>query len=322
MMTPQQHRRWSIEPGKVYFAINTTVNANLTMSPNRFENGEDLTLPADLRLCQPSNPPTDPDAALGIYGSIKTAIECYRKIAVQASRRATTASVDKKNSAGPSPRTYQEDDQVIIYVPTSDSKSAPHAWKQKHHKQWRGACTVVKKLSQSTYVVKHNKTGRCYSRSVNTINPYIPPVADAANEDDMDNKSEAPILEPPVDPTPATEAQLVVGTIVAVKDDEKDNAWHLAKVLGLEEAGLSVHYYGTTQAKMNKARFRPVHIETSTGRSIIGGLKGGERGTPWAGTMPESLVVATDIRLKKDNTIAKASLTRLLRLKLKHHYMT
>ncbi len=155
-------------------------------------------------------------------------------------------------------------------------------------------------------MVKHNKTGRCYSRSVNTINPYIPPMADDANEDDMDNKSEAPILEPPVDPTPAAVTPPVVGTIVAAKDDEKDDAWHLAKVLGLEEEGLAVHYYGTTQPKLPKARFRPVHIETSTGRSILGGLKGGERGTPWAGTMPESLVVATDIRLETDNMTPKA----------------
>ena len=51
-----------------------------------------------------------------------------------------------------------------------------------------------------------------------------------------------------------------MGTIVAVKDDEKDDAWYLAKVTGLSEGGLAVHYYGTTQTRLPKAKFRLVHI--------------------------------------------------------------
>ena len=91
--------------------------------------------------------------------------------------------------------------------------------------------------------------------------------------------------------------------------------------MSLKEKGIAVHYYGTTQTNLARAKFRPVHIETSTGRSILGGLKGGERGTPWDGTVPESLLVATDIRLKKDHTLAKATLKRLLRLEMNHHYL-
>jgi hypothetical protein len=130
----------------------------------------------------------------------------------------------------------------------------------------------------ATYALKDNVTGRLYSRAVDNINPYIAPVKARGSKK---KKSGSPILGPPVDPTPAANEQPVVGTIVAVKDDEKDNAWHLAKVLSLKEEGFAVHYYGTTQAKVAKAKFRPVHIETSSGRSILGGLKGGERGTPW-----------------------------------------
>jgi hypothetical protein len=321
ILPTEVRRRWSTEVRKIAFAINSTVNAHLTMSPFRFETGEEPNLLVDLPLLEESAPPTTTDDALGIYGLISSSITQYQKIARTAARKATRTAVAKLNTAGPGRRTYEIGAQVIVYVPKSDAADVAHTWKQKHHIQWRGPCTVVDKKSKSTYVVRDNETGRQYSRSVNAINPYVPPVSEPRGEAKIQIQAEVPILVPPVDPTPPAGQPQVVGSIVAVKDDEKDKTWFLAKVTALDETGLAVQYYATTQAKLAKAKFRLAFIETKSGRVILGGLKGGERGTPWDGIVPDDLVVATNIKLRADGTLTAASLKQVLRTQLKHSYL-
>jgi hypothetical protein len=255
--------------------------------------------------------------------------------------------VAKLNASVTTPRVYAPGDKVICYAPQLTA-AADAGWRQKHRIQWRGPCTVMTQVNASTYTVKDDATQKVYSRSINALNPYAPdlapdesdadpvldeedeapahiplvapeelaPAHDAKARSPRVSNSEAPILAPPV--APAT----LVGSIVAIKDNEEDKAWHLAKVTGLEEDGVAVHYYGTTHRKLQKAKFKPVWIETKSGRSIVGGLRGGERGSPWDGVGHEDLIVLTGITLRRDGAPSAASMRRLQRLKdHKHHYL-
>jgi hypothetical protein len=165
------------------------------------------------------------------------------------------------------------------------------------------------------------KQERCIQRSVKNINRYPTlkknPEGEAEVQTSEDEKEESAVAPDPEPPRQETS----VGTLVVVVDEPDDTKYWIAEIMGYEEGNLSLHYYGSRQANLAKAKFQPVWIETSSNRMIMGHLKGGEKGTKWMGLIENTpeFVKATDIRLKKSKGLTAATLQRLRKLSLKHH---
>jgi hypothetical protein len=113
-----------------------------------------------------------------------------------------------------------------------------------------------------------------------------------------------------------------VGDLLAVKDEPKEKKFWVAEVVARKEGDVELHYYIATTRKLEKARFRPSWVETSTGRHILDKLHAGEKGTKWTGLLPDDpQYIAGKVQLKKDGRLTAATVKRIKKLGITHHVL-
>jgi hypothetical protein len=83
--------------------------------------------------------------------------------------KSTTA--DRLNLFG-HPKSYTVGESVKIYVPPTHEQMLVSGRRAKHLLAWRGPCSIVEKLSATTYAMNENSTGRRFERAVLNILPY------------------------------------------------------------------------------------------------------------------------------------------------------
>jgi hypothetical protein len=148
------------------------------------------------------------------------------------------------------PTTFAINDRVKIYVPPTHAQIQKTGRRSNHIVAWRGPCKVIRVLSPAAYEVEEECSGRKFQRTIINIRPFC--------------ASKAP---PPPHHDLVSAAALLPNTIIAVRDTP-DSAFHIAKVLMIDEARLTVHYLGTTTPTIDTAAFRPVWIAPD-GRTVL-----------------------------------------------------
>ena len=109
----------------------------------------------------------------------------------------------------------------------------------KHLLAWRGPCEVIEKLSTTTFAMEECSTRRRFERALVNILPY---------------KATSAPLPPSFDPAYST--PLIVDEFIAIRD-EPDGPFYIAKVKTVTDTTISVHYYGSTNPDVSKAKFLP-----------------------------------------------------------------
>jgi hypothetical protein len=140
------------------------------------------------------------------------------------------------------PKTFKINDRVKIYVPPTHAQILHTGRKSNHIVAWRGPCFITQILSPSSYEMEEECSGRKFQRTIINIRPF-----------------RATKNPPPPHHDLVSAAALHANTIVAVRDTP-DSAFHLAKVLHLNENHLSLHYLGTTTPRLDTATFRLVWL--------------------------------------------------------------
>jgi hypothetical protein len=328
-MSKDQRRQWSKEIPRIEFAINTTVNSSTGFSPFQLENGVEPLLPMDLDKVSPeaSLRPATKQQCEGLYADLTTSMKLYREVAEKNSTKARQESARRLNATG-TKKEYKVGDKVMIYMPPKadndvggKSELEPHAqrWKAKHKPQWRGPCTVMERLSNATYKLKEDATGTIFQRSVRGINKF--PTSSAESKDKARRAPEERR------PAPAQmdlnlDQQWMVGDLIAVKDEPDDKKFWIAEITEKKEGDLELHYYIATTRNLEKTRFRPSWIETSTGRHILDRLHAGEKGTKWTGLLPEdNAYIITKVQLKKDGRLTAATIKKIRKAGITHHIL-
>ena len=120
----------------------------------------------------------------------------------------------------------------------------------------------MEKLSETTYRMKDQSTGQVFERSVTNTNAYRAKVKKV-----KENKS-----------AQARERQLqrgrqgfVPGDLVACKDTEESTEFWVARSLEMtpDMENTRVHYWGTRGTALKSAVFKPAHIGSRTGKTIL-----------------------------------------------------
>jgi len=189
------------------------------------------------------------------------------------------------------PATFAVGDKVKIYVPPTQTQLDATGRRAKHIVAWRGPCTITEVLTppHQGYKMVEDRSNRTFARTIVNIRPY------RATRD-----------APQAHHDPLTEAQLEPDQLVAIRDTPQSR-FRIASVIQHTPARLVLHYLGTTNPKLEKAKFKHVWIHPTDGTISLAPNRPTQRHTPFTGvvdaeTIPD-LLLSTKIELTSTCTI-------------------
>ena len=298
---PSVMRRWPRYCSRWSFAVNSVVNEHTSLPPLLVDQGWMPRQPFETDLMDaPTAESLLERKTTGVYGLIAKHQKLFREVALRRSTAARMESNARLNLRGGPKAAYEVGQHVIAYVvPTrtsgpdkADGKKTAK-WKRKHRISWRGPCVIRKRLSETYYEVEELKTGKRFTRSVALLAPW---------------RGDLPV-ELKRKPTDAS----LVGKLVVAVDEVEDKTFSLALVLQEANDSYQLHYYGTTDVDLRRARFLPVHVEEKTGLMLLGPLRPDERATPWTGWIPqgEGHIILRDPKMTSASRLTAKTLRRL-----------
>jgi hypothetical protein len=182
-----------------------------------------------------------PPSAREFVEALRTTMTAFHDFARSHLHYTQQTTADRLNLYG-FPAVFSVGDKVKIYMPPTHAQMQHTGRKAKHIIAWRGPCTISRVISQAAYEMLEDCSGRLFARTLCNIRPYS--ASRAAPPPHHDLLSQDPILP---------------DTILALRDSDDANArFRLATVLSLTETTLSVHYLGTTEPRLTRARFLPI----------------------------------------------------------------
>jgi hypothetical protein len=307
------HKRdvWEEEIGAVAYAANMSTNSSTGFSPFELDCGYQPSSTADLMFQDRPVPELDERVLYKTTAEQKQWLERVKsmhEIARRYDSASKEATKNRLNNDSGTKRSFTMGEKVIAYVPVQPKKKTKpdeSVWKTKHMLHWRRA-TVVKKISNTTYVVRDTK-GTDFQRHVSLL---------------MKDKSETPLpgekSETP-DPEDKSDHPWPLGTIVGVKDDDaKPDTCAIARIVSYEENGeAKAQYYGTMAKNPEQGLYKPAWT-TSKNEVMLGWNKDQLKRykvNPWYVTVSPDMIVG-QIKLDKGK-LSLESRTMLTAEKLK-----
>ena len=132
--------------------------------------------------------------------------------------------------------TFEEGDQVSFYIPPTAKEAEELGRKAKHIAHFKGSAKVIKKLSNTTYVITYN--GSLYVRYSAELHKY--------------NSTGTPNL-PTREDTPA---RLQVHKFVALSDTDDTSSkgyskYHVGEVINIADGQAHIQNYTTSNSNVN-----------------------------------------------------------------------
>jgi hypothetical protein len=245
-LSPSQYENWPLYAQRIAFAHNSVPHETIgLLCPFEMDFGSPPKSPfgppdpAITPLNPDENPNTDidPVSPAAFAEALRISVQAFHTMAATHKAFMARTTAERLNQHG-TPHTFQLNDRVKIYVPPTHAQLLRTGRRANHIVAWRGPCRITRLLSPTTYEMEEDGTGRTFQRTIVNIRPF------RATKD-----------PPPPHHDLLSSAQLVPGTIVAVRDNPQSK-FHLAKVLATTENHLSLHYLGTTNSSLDAAVFR------------------------------------------------------------------
>jgi hypothetical protein len=202
------------------------------------------------------------------------------------------------------PTTFALNDRIKIYVPPTHAQILRTNRRSNHIVAWRGPCTITRILSPSSYEMVEECSGRKFQRTIINTRPF--------------RASKTP---PPPHHDLVSAAALFPTTHIAVRDTPT-SAFHLAKVLSIDEIRLSIHYLGTTTPTLDTAVFRLVWLAPD-GRTVLKDTRPARNHTAVTGEIDTAdipdLLVASHLLFTSTGRLSRKSSRLLFHLRDQLH---
>jgi transposase InsO family protein len=244
-LSPSDYLNWPRFAQRICFAYSCVPHDSIGgISPFEMDHGTPPTLPfappdpniqiSDLDDSSDIGPSPSPEAFIA---ALRISVDAFHRFAATHKTFMAQTTQERLNKFG-TPAHFALDDRVKIYVPPTHAQLQRTGRRSNHIVAWRGPCRITKILSDTAYEMVEECSKRTFQRTIVNIRPF------RATKD-----------PPPPHHDLLSSAQLVHGTIVAVRDTPH-SPFHLAKVLSNTENHLSLHYLGTTNSSLDAAVFR------------------------------------------------------------------
>lgn len=309
MLTEEEQDVWPDHCPRWEFAVNTTFNANSTVTPNQVEFGKTGRNAIESIFVRPEGSPDQSDRKTdGIFGSITESVAIYRDLASKMSTHNHEKANAKLNENGRVVE-FEVGEPCLIYLPPK-SKGA-EGWKPKHIFSWRGPCEVISRNSTTNYTVREIASGKKFERHVGLMAPYFGHL-------EKDAVWGMPEKQSPLQGVLSPDANLSVGEIIVIRDN---NAALFCVVTVLVEDGCEAHILTTTSKDTKSARFIKTYIEKPSGKMIRAKPTKGEVAEPWIAYVNADEVLLRGVQMSK-NCMTAETLKKFKELKIPHQYIS
>ena len=251
----------------------------------------------------PPNHDPSPVSPEDFATALRTSMHAFHSFAAAHKTYMATTTQERLNKHG-IPKTFALHERVKIYVPPTHAQILRTGRKSNHIVAWRGPCTITRILSESSYEMQEEYSGRKFQRTIINIRPF--------------RASKNP---PPPHHDLISAAALYPKTFIAVRDTPT-SSFHLASILNITETQLSIHYLGTTTPTLDTAVFRLVWIAPD-GRTVLKDSRPARNHTAVTGEIDTAdipdLLVASHIAFTSTGRLTRQSSRLLFHLKDQLH---
>jgi len=308
LLSPSMYNNWPLYAQRICWAYNTVCQDSIGGTcPFELDHGTPPVSPFAPSLNQEELPTLrDIDDELedqeDFAENLRVSTTAFTRLA-QAHRTFMQKTTRERLSKHGIPATFAVGDRVKIYVPPTQTQLDATGRRAKHIVAWRGPCTITQVLQppQVGYTMTEDRSNRSFSRTIINIRPY------RATKD-------APLAHH----DPLTEAQLEPDQLVAIRDTPQSR-FRIASVIQHTPARLVLHYFGTTNPRLEKAKFKPVWLHPTDGTISLAINRPTQRHAPFTGvvdaeTIPD-LLLSTQIELTAQHTLRKPCMQALFHLR-------
>ena len=161
----------------------------------------------------------------------------------------TAARLNEKGSS----KVFQVGDKVKVRVPPTQSQLLETGRRSKHVTAWRGPCTVIERLSTTSYAAIDDTTKRRYERVISNMLPYRAVKAKKNADAQYNQHYSQPLAE---------------GEFIAIRDDVS-GPFYVAEIMAVREKSINLHYYGCTAVVLATAVFLPCWHEFESNEIVL-----------------------------------------------------
>jgi hypothetical protein len=313
-LSPCQYLLWLLYAQRICFAYNSVPHDSLAqISPFEMDFGVPPKSP--FGPPDPALLPLDPDASFpdlypatsvspeAFAAALRISLQAFHHMALSHKTFLATTTEERLNQHG-TPTTFALNARVKIYVPPTHTQIVRTGRKSNHIVAWRGPCTITRILSDSSYEMTEDCSGRKFQRTIINIRPFRSSANPPAPHHDL-----------------VSAISLFPSTVIAVRDTPA-SAFHLANVTALTENLLSLHYYGTTNPSLDSAVFRLVWLAPD-GRTVLKDTRPARNHTAVTGEIDTAdipdLLVASHLILTSMGRLSRKSSRLLFHLREQLH---
>ena len=241
---PDDHyRRWPEFAARIVYAYNIAPHESLGgISPYEMYHGvaarDPFSTAVHALALDAQLPAEDLDNPTAFAAVIRTSTAAFCRLAQVHSDYVRITTAARLNAQG-TPRSYAVGEKVKIRVPPTHEQILATGRRSSHIAAWRGPCTIVTRMSSTTYAMTEDASSRRFERAATNILPY------------RATSSSTPSTFDPFYSDPFT-----VNEMIAVRD-EPGSMYFVAKTIGISDKDITVHYFGSTTRDTAKAIFRP-----------------------------------------------------------------
>ena len=256
-LTPKSKReKWPTDIAKLECAVNGAINATTGHTPFELECGMNPNTPADLMFVEmPEDEIEDIrnwELKPSMYQSIIADVNRLRSVAQQYENDVKAIQQERLNKSHGPIREFAVNDPVIMYVPVAPDDE----WRAKHTIQWRRGI-ITERIGRTHYKIQERNKSRVYKRHLSLIQP------DKTKYDPNPKREQkySPELDEEELKSKHQKDHYKTGDIVAVPEDYGKNNYEIGKIKEFVECNrVKIRYYGTMQADVEKASFKPIWI--------------------------------------------------------------
>jgi hypothetical protein len=255
LLSDEHYARWPDFASRIAFAYNSAPHEGIgDVSAFQIYHGSD---PRNTLASSLADPPTfteEEELALPpqFADAVALSTQIFTALAKNHDQFIKTETALRLNKKGSS-RVFEIGDKVKIRVPPTQAQLLETGRRAKHVTAWRGPCSILERLSTTSYAAVDDTTKRRYERVIANILPYHAKRAKTNADASFSEVYSEPFVK---------------GEFLAVRD-EPHGPFYIALVLDVTDKLIRVHYYGTTSIVLATALFKPCWNEVNGSEILL-----------------------------------------------------
>ena len=232
-MTAEQHEQFQLHLPIMVHVWNNTPDSDTQITPFEAEHGMPMRCVAESLTQDPPSEGLPTDA--NDLETVAKSVSAYMEIMTDVKAVERTLAAKTLNERGFAKVKYQIGDRVTFYLPPTQKQAQRMGKNPKYMLHYAGPGEIIKSLSNNGSAWEISWNGRTYQRNVMHMHHYEP---------------DKHVLQ---EQLAVQDNTVMVGSYVAVLDNDDDNNYHVAQVIAMTDGMTRLHYLATKSKALRSA---------------------------------------------------------------------